>query len=418
MPRPRRVLFFAEAVTLAHVARPIALAQGLDPGAYECTIACDGRYERFLKDGPWTHVPLGTIPSARFLAALARGSPVYELETLRGYVREDLALIERLQPDVVVGDFRLSLSVSARLAGVPYVAVSNAYWSPYYARPGFPMPVLPMTKVLPLPVARALFRLVSPWVMPRHCVAMNRLRAENGLASLGSDLRRVYTDADLTLYADDPALFALRDAPDNHRMIGPVLWEPDLPLPDWWGELPADRPIVYVSLGSSGPKGLLEKVLSALSALPICVIASSAGAAVMQPRQGNAFVAPYLPGAAAAARSSLVICNGGSLATYQALATGVPVLGLASNMDQFLNMEAVAEAALGHVARSDRVSYAALAEAVKELNHDRGMRNRARKLAVDNWHCRARAALASALADLAGSVGAMVSRVTTGNSGR
>ena len=177
MSGPKRVLFFAEAVTLAHVARPIALAQQLDRGAYECTIACDSRYERFLQGGAWRHVPLRSIDSERFLRSLAQGSPVYDIETLRGYVHQDLELIERFEPDFVVGDFRLSLSVSARLARVPYVTISNAYWSPYYVRPGFPLPVLPMTKLLPLAVAKTLFRIASPLAMPAHCAPLNRLRA-------------------------------------------------------------------------------------------------------------------------------------------------------------------------------------------------------------------------------------------------
>ena len=354
MSRPKRVLFFAEAVTLAHVARPIALAQGLDSTAFECSIACNSRYERFLQGGPWTHVPLHSIESERFLHSLAKGSPVYDIETLRGYVREDLALIERVNPDVVVGDFRLSLSVSARLARVPYVAISNAYWSPYYARRVLPMPVLPMTKMLPLPFAGAIFRWFSPYVMRSHSSALNRLRIENGLISLGPDLRSTYTDADLTLYADDPELFALYGAPNNHRFLGPVVWEPKMPKPPWWDSLPSDRAIVYVTLGSSGPKRLLGEVLQALADLPIFMIASSAGQNIDGLDQPNALVAPYLPGTAAAARSALVICNGGSLTSYQALSAGVPVLGIATNMDQFLNMEAITRLGAGYVLRSDR----------------------------------------------------------------
>ena len=44
---------------------------------------------------------------------------------------DDLELIRRIEPDVVVGDFRLSLAVSAPMAGVPYIALANAYWSPF-----------------------------------------------------------------------------------------------------------------------------------------------------------------------------------------------------------------------------------------------------------------------------------------------
>ena len=46
--RVKRVLFFAEAVTLAHVARPVALAKGLDRSRFEVFMACDSRYERFV----------------------------------------------------------------------------------------------------------------------------------------------------------------------------------------------------------------------------------------------------------------------------------------------------------------------------------------------------------------------------------
>ena len=88
----RRVLFFAEAVTLAHVARPIALAQGLGAAGHEVVVACDPRYHGFLAHEPWQTLALHSISSARFLRALASGSPVYDAETLRAYVRQDLEL--------------------------------------------------------------------------------------------------------------------------------------------------------------------------------------------------------------------------------------------------------------------------------------------------------------------------------------
>lgn len=383
MHRPRRVLFFAEGVTLAHVARPMSLARGLNPEQFDCTIACHPRYSQFLQGMPWKNEALNTIESAQFLDALSRGRPVYDLPTLRDYVREDLALIDRIQPDVVVGDFRLSLSVSARLARVPYVTVTNAYWSPYYAHRHFPLPVLPMTKVLPIPVAKFMFDAAQPLAFPMHCRPLNRLRRQNGLPSLGSDLRRVYTDADVTLYADDPELFPLVDAPENHRFLGPVLWEPTLPVPAWWDDVPDDRPLIYVTLGTSGPPGLFAQVLDGLSDLQVTVIASSAGQEVAQQQRGNAFVAPYLPGTAAAARSACVICNGGSLTSYQALTAGVPVLGIASNMDQFMNMEGLVRAGVGKCLRSDRILKRAIGQSALSLLDEPGTKHRARGLAVN-----------------------------------
>src|SRR3569833_1809409 len=43
-----RVLFVSEAVTLAHVARPLALAKALDRSRYDVALACDPRYNELL----------------------------------------------------------------------------------------------------------------------------------------------------------------------------------------------------------------------------------------------------------------------------------------------------------------------------------------------------------------------------------
>lgn len=351
----KRILFFAEAVTLAHVARPIVLARALAGSDFEPIVACDLRYRRFLEREAWTNLPLHSIASAQFLESLAKGRPVYDAAALRSYVDEDRRLIDSVKPDLVVGDFRLSLSVSARLARIPYAAIVNAYWSPYYARADYPLPVLPMTQVLPLPIANALFQCARPFAFAMHCKPLNRVRQEHGLPSLGSNLRCAYTDADHVLYADSASMFPTVDAPASHHYLGPVVWSPDAQLPPWWNDLPTDRPTVYVTLGSSGRASIAGRILDAISELPVTVIASTAGRAVATRYPRNVFVTDYLPGVQAAARSRLVVCNGGSPTSQQALAAGVPVLGVASNMDQFLNMAALTRAGLGEVLRADRV---------------------------------------------------------------
>jgi UDP:flavonoid glycosyltransferase YjiC (YdhE family) len=364
MKAVKRILFFAEAVTLAHVARPLALATTLDHSRFEPVLACDPRYLRFCA-GPWQLLGLDSISSRMFATALANGAPLYDTDTLRRYVKQDLEIIDRIKPDVIVGDFRLSLSVSARLVGIPYVGISNAYWSPNYsAKYSFPLPVLPITRWLPLPLAATLFRLGRSAAFRLHCRPLNRVRGENGLPSLGVDLRRVYTDADFTAYADMPELFPIGNLPPGHGYLGPVLWSPLVPKPTWWDHLPNGRPVVYVTLGSSGDAGLLATVLKGLEGLPVTVIASTAGAAMPDRVPANSYVADYLPGSEAAARSALVICNGGSLTCQQAVAAGVPVVGIASNMDQFLNMGALVRAGAGCLLRADRVDAAHLGNMV------------------------------------------------------
>ena len=371
MPNSKRILFFAEAVTLAHVARPLVLAAAASEMGHETTIACDQRYDRFVKGGAWTALPLHSISAGRFLNALAQGKPFYDEDTLCAYVEEDMTLIKRVKPDLVVGDFRLSLSVSARLLGVPYVAVTNAYWSPYATARTLPLPVLPITKALPLPVAEVLFKAFAPFVSRQFCRPLNRVREKYGLPALKTDLRVTYTDADHVLYADLPGMFATEPLPSNHLYIGPILWAPPMAIPAWWNSITAGKPIIYLTLGSSGPPELLAVVLDAIAGLPVTVMASTAGAAVPSRSSGSidndVHISDYLPGIEAAARSDLVICNGGSPTTQQALTAGVPVLGLASNMDQFLNMAAVVEANAGTILRADRASRSAIRRAIEHL---------------------------------------------------
>lgn len=378
--RRPRVLFFAEAVTLAHVARPVALARTLDPARFDVVLAVAPRYNELFSDFPWPRRAIHSIPGEQFLHALAKGQPLYDAATLRQYVQEDLQVIRETAPDAVVGDFRLSLAVSARLARVPYLTVINAYWSPY-ARQRFPLPQLPLNRVVGVRAARWLFRLVRPLAFALHTRPLNRVRREHGLPSLGWDLRRTYTEADHVLYPDIPELVPTYDLPPNHHYLGPALWSPDIPPPAWWNELPQDSPIVYVTLGSSGQGTLLPTVLQALAPLPVFVIAATAGRACEGPIPANARVADYLPGEAAAARSRLVICNGGSPTTQQALAAGVPVLGIASNMDQHLNMEAVCRAGAGELLRSECVDVGRLRSAVTRLLESRPAATAAERIA-------------------------------------
>ena len=58
---------------------------------------------------------------------------------------------------------------------------------------------------------------------------------------------------------------------------------------------------------------------------------------------------------------------GGSPTSQQALAAGVPVLGIASDMDQFLNMAAVVNADVGVLLRADRLGNRRIHEVVGKM---------------------------------------------------
>jgi len=372
-----RVLFFAEAVTLAHVARCLVLAEGVS-AKHDVCLAVAASAQRHVAAKRFRVVTLESIPGARFVEALRRGQPVYDEQTLRRYVDDDLRLIDEMRPDIVVGDFRLSLSVSARLRAVPYVGITNAYWSPWYRRSA-PLPVLPWTGIVPLAVARPVFALGCRPVMASHSRPLNRVRCGYGLPALATDLRRVYSDADHVAYADVPELYPTPDRPVTHRYLGPILWSPPVAPPAWWNEAETQTN-AYVTMGSSGDPGLLGTIVAALDECGVAARVATAGAAFEPPPRTRARIAAYLPGVEAARRADFVVCNGGSLTVQQALSAGKPVLGIASNMDQFLNMQPIVEAGAGVVVRADRASRTAVLRAAGSLLHETDARAQARRL--------------------------------------
>jgi UDP:flavonoid glycosyltransferase YjiC (YdhE family) len=369
-----RILFIAEAVTLAHVARPVALACSLDPSKWDVRFATDSRYARAIGKLPFPTEPVWTIPTERFRSSLERGSPIYDATSLERYVEEDLRLIHGFHPEVVVGDFRVSLAISARKANIPFVNVTNAYWSPY-AKIRHVVPEITLAQVVPLSVAQRVFDISRASAYAVHALPVNKIRRRHGITPLPLDFRWAIVESDATLYADIPEVIPTLPLPPTHRFVGPIPWSPSVPLPQWWPEVEAAvgaRPIVYVNLGSSGVAGGLARVLEALQTMPVKVVAATAGRDDLLPATSNSRVAEYLPGDACARLASVVVCNGGSPATYQALAAGKPVVGLAANTDQFLNMAAVDDAGFGILLRSRRATQDEIRAAVdRAVNDDR-----------------------------------------------
>jgi UDP:flavonoid glycosyltransferase YjiC (YdhE family) len=162
-------------------------------------------------------------------------------------------------------------------------------------------------------------------------------------------------------------LVPLYNPPRNHLYIGPILWSPPGSRPTWWDEVPRDRPWVYVTFGSSGRVDVLGGILDALRGLKVSVVVATAGRVKLDSLPDNVWVSEYLPGEEAAGRAALVICNGSSGAVAQALNAGVPVLGLPSNIDQYMVMRYVQEAGAGIGLRSDLARVKNIRAAIETL---------------------------------------------------
>ena len=376
----KKILLMAHDVTLAHVGRPLKLGELLHADGHDVVLATSADSARFLAGFPGRTRTLAPTGKARFIDNLAKGRPVFDYATLKRYAEEDEAVLSAEKPDLVIGDFRITLSITARRLSIPYATLTNAYWSPAFT-PRFIVPDLPMVRFLGVRLSQAIFDAVRPLAFALHCRPMDALRRHYGLPPLGPDLRRIYTDADLALFSDIPEVYGLHeDIPGGH-FLGPVRWSPEVPLPDWWAALDPNKPLIYVTLGSSGDGRLLPRLLDRLARPGLQLAVATAGATVGVTAP-DVFCADYLPGDAVAARAALVICNGGSPTCAQALAAGVPVLGVPGNLDQYLNMHYLEGQGVGLTLRNRELDGPNLKRTVDRLLGEPSFRRAAQFLAA------------------------------------
>lgn len=396
----KKVLFVSENITLAQIVRLLALARRLPRECYEVHFASGPGHDWLFPGAAVQRWPLFTLDGGKGLARLAAGKRLYERATLQRYVQDELRIIDAVEPDVVIGDFRLTLAVSARLAGVKCASLINAYWSPFAVRESFPVPDHPMVRLLGLELAERYFPQAMPHVFAHFAAPLNVVRKQHGLSAVSLLEQLCFGDA--VLYPDIPELCPLLNAPASHHFLGAIPWAPDVPLP---GELEANAvapPLVYVTLGSSGDTGALPAVLAGLAELPIRGVLATAGKPLSLPVPGNFRAFDYLPGDAVAKRARLVVTNGGSSTGYQALAAGTPVLGIASNLDQYLATQSITRAGAGVLLRAASVQSEQVRAAASELCANEDVRRNAaaleRAFAAVDCHSRFQTWLAAAVA--------------------
>ena len=158
-----------------------------------------------------------------------------------------------------------------------------------------------------------------------------------------------------------------REWPRNVRHVGPALWEPPAPEPEWLGS--EQRPIVLVTASTEfqDDAKLIRCALEAFADQPYAVVATTAahdpGDFEVPP---NARVARYLPHRPILRRATVAISHGGMGTTQKALAAGVPVCAVPFIRDQSEVARRVEHCGGGTMLRSKRLRPDRLRAAIEE----------------------------------------------------
>jgi MGT family glycosyltransferase len=198
---------------------------------------------------------------------------------------------------------------------------------------------------------------VLSWLSLGFRSHVSRMRRRYGLPALPCSVTEFAGQMPLYLVPSTPEYdYERRDLPQSVRYVGPCLWDKPSHAspPEWLAELPAGRPLVYVTeatIGTTEPF-LLKAAIGALKNLPVEVVMTTGkqrspaelGFGVLPQ---NVRVEAYVPQSDLLPRTAVMVTLGGSGGVLAALAAGVPLVIVPTEWDRPENAQRVVEAGAG-----------------------------------------------------------------------
>ena len=334
-----KFLVIGEAVSLAHVVRPLRISQALSELGHDVCFATDAR--EFGKFVPMNSAvrfrSLPSIGSRLFLTRTPGRRRSYAGRDIENYLVDDRKLVDSENPECIIHDFRISMNLLR--GSVPCICpIVDAYWvtvpgEVFTLPPPQPGRVASIAYRFPAPV-RGIFGYFVDRIGARPFDAAARSIGVRPLRRLS----RYLLSGDHVLLPATAETFPALRPKMSHAYLGHVEWTPDTQLLEPIADLEYD---IYLSPGSSGPSEQIPDILKWLGELNLRTLLCTG----TQPDSGEFHggqiqVRRFVDGKDAARRARVTICNGGSPSVYQALSVGCPVLGITSNLDQALCMRA------------------------------------------------------------------------------
>lgn len=347
----------------------LALAQGLERAGHEVAFATAADFCPHIERTGFPAFPTGLAlarqmeearsryPEQDALTAMARFEQ-FVPRMLAGVAAPARAadlvpLVQTWKPDLLVHDeTEFAGPVAAAAAGIPWADQSVGI-------------------LRPLAMARLAGETLAP-LCEQHGV---------DVGPFGGLFRYLYIDvAPPSLQSGEIGEIAVAHAVQN-ATIEPGTEGDD--LPEWVRELPDDRPVVYVSLGTvfnARARDVFAAVLAALRDEPVTAILTVGhdnDPASFGPQPEHLHVERFIPQSLLLPYCHAVVNQGGT-AILPILAHGLPLLLLPQGANQFHNAEACVAAGVGRRLLPAEVTPEAVRAAVRALLDDRRLADAAR----------------------------------------
>ena len=355
-----RILLFSEGISFCHVVRPLVIGKWIRSlGDIDLVVAAPAnRVPFFAEEGFQTEV-IQVADPREIYKRLSVGGPIYTIDDLDKYYLDDSRLLDRIEPQVVIADFRFPLLQLSQDRNIPTIGITSASCHPSFDNSGsvpncFLKPrILPPAMIdyadgtfLGNTVRRQLLKQISrPYQVASRRHKMPVLESFFEYASLG----------DLCLLSDHPEVMPIEHLRPRDQYTGPLTWHRETRLPDGLsGTLSKASSVVYITVGTqeSMDTGFVGPLAKSLTSRGITTVVSRGGRSFEMPfEHEKLFVFNFVNESKLLPLVDLWIYHGRALSTYNGLVFGVPMISIPQQADQHFHSLALERLQVGKLIR-------------------------------------------------------------------
>lgn len=348
-----KALFFPAGIGLAHTGRLVMVARELQKKGIAVIFGAGEDALNLLEKEKLPYRLLPEFKREMYERTIKNNNwNIYTTSIIERFVKAEIDLINKVKPDLIVSDLRITAKISSKIAKIPLISVANVNATRYYDFSRIKIPYKSyLGNLLPVKVVELLDKERGQKILKR--LAPNVVRAiflklylKFNLVMAKHHLKPLIDPydlamGDLTILADIPEFRPFKDLPENVKIVGPIFWDGVKKLPSWAKKIRGLSNIVYVTASGTGDKEIFLKILEYLKDSGMTIVATTGN--TLKPKDvditySNLYVTDYLPGKFVMSRAKLIIFPGGNATAYQSLKYGVPQIGTPLHIDQEDNM--------------------------------------------------------------------------------
>ncbi len=250
-----------------------------------------------------------------------------------------IQIINKLKPDIVIGDVAPTLKMAAEFTNVEYTALVNGYMTKYYAltrklsRTHF---AYRLSKIVPSKYFDKITRIAEKISFKIVHLPFKKIRKKYALKGVSNYLSEM--EGDQNFICDDALLFPQRSLPDNYFNIEPLIYKSTISESSWLDEIGVSKPIIFVSMGSSGNWSEL-KFLNDECYSRYTIITAGDSSNILN--ASHIISKSFVNLEDVLERADLMICHGGNGTIYLGLTKGVYMLCYTNHFEQEWNVQAL-----------------------------------------------------------------------------